>query len=102
MKLNAPPASILGRIVATLLATALVVVGFTFSLVILVVAAALGVIALGYVWWKTRALRRALRQQMAEARAAQSTVIEGEATVVHDDRPPGGSQPLLMTSRRTW
>lgn len=94
MKSRTAPIGFLGKIVTTLLAAGLLVVGFMFSIVILAVVAVLGLIGLGYFWWKTRALRRAIREQMAAARSEQSTVIEGEASVV---REASGQQPHLVT-----
>lgn len=95
MKSRTAPIGFLGKIVTTLLAAGLLVVGFMFSIVILAVVAVLGLIGLGYFWWKTRALRRAIREQMAAAaRSEQSAVIEGEASVV---REASGQQPHLVT-----
>jgi hypothetical protein len=74
--------SLLGRIIALLLGTAVLVLAFMFSLVLLAVAATVGVLALGYVWWKSRALRKQLREQMAE-QPSGARIIEGE--VIRDD-----------------
>lgn len=82
MKPRTAPTGLLGKILAALFATVLLAVGFMFSVVLLALAAVLGVVGLGYFWWKTRAIRRVLREQMAAARHGQHTVIEGEATVV--------------------
>lgn len=56
-----PPQSLAGRIVAFILTGALLVLAFMFSLVALAVAAVGGVIFAGWFWWKTRALRKAMR-----------------------------------------
>lgn len=80
-------------LVGTVLALA---VALTFSLVVVAVVAVAGVLIWGYVWWKTRALRRQMRDAMAaqaagatgtgETPAASGQVIEGEAVRVVDER----------------
>lgn len=96
MKPKSAPMGILGKTLTTLLATSLLVVGFMFSVIALAVVAVFGLIGLGYFWWKTRALRRAIREQMAAARPEQSMVIEGEATVIREDTVP--RRPQLFAS----
>lgn len=59
----------------------LLIVGFMFSLLALAVIAVLGLAAWAYLWWQTRKLRRAMKQQ-----AQDSRVIEGEAVVVDEQR----------------
>lgn len=69
-----------------------------FSLVFFAVVAVAGLIFWLYIWWKTRALRRQMREQAAQQGgdqpfAAQASgpeasgdVIEGEAVRVADER----------------
>ncbi len=76
-RLRAPAPGLLGRILATLVSATALVVAFMFSLVIFAVVAAIALFAGGYLWWKTRALRRQLREQPPGGR-----IIEGE--VVRD------------------
>lgn len=71
--------SLLTRILAALAGVILLVVGFMFSLVLLAVLAVAGLVGLGWFWWKTRALRKTMKQ-----RPADGHVIEGEAIVVED------------------
>ena len=76
------------RKVAVVVAAVLVIgVALLFSVVLLAVLLTVGVVAGGYVWWRTRALRKQLREQveamLARARATsapqdQADVIEGE------------------------
>ncbi len=92
-----------GAIVATLVVFAL---ALTFSVVVFAVVATLGLVVWGYVWWKTRELRRIMRERAQQARAdgqhgpqrdgpargsaAGNIVIEGEVIrEVPDDEPPG-------------
>lgn len=58
----------------------LLILGFVFSLVVFAVIVVLGLAVWGYVWWKTRKLRRAMQGQAPGGR-----VIDGEATVVEED-----------------
>jgi len=92
---SARPPSLLGRIVATVGAVALFALAFTVSVFVLVGALALGLVAWGWFWWKTRELRRQIREQFdAAARAGQAgagappggTVIEGEVIVSEVER----------------
>lgn len=72
------------KIIAFLLSAAFLTLAFMFSLVALAVVAVLGVGLGGWLWWKTRSLRRQMRQAEAELRRAGTTagtgndVIEGE------------------------
>ena len=69
-----------------------------FSLVFFAVVAVAGLILWLYLWWKTRALRRLMREQAARQMNGQSSdtqaagpdsggeIIEGEAVRVVDER----------------
>jgi hypothetical protein len=68
-----------------------------FSVVLLAVAAVAGVLVGGYLWWKTRSLRRQLREQAEAHPGAGSqpggsprdgTVIEGDFVRERDTGPP--------------
>lgn len=77
---------LLQKLFALLLGAVLLVVGFMFSVVVLAVVAVLGVIGFGYFWWKTRALRRAMRECPPSAVFDQEAVIiDGEARVVEGE-----------------
>ncbi len=75
----------LGRAFSLVVGAALLVLGFMFSLVLLVVIAVLGLAAFGYFWWKTRASRNAMHEQPMENRAT-GQIIEGEAVVIDEYR----------------
>jgi Flp pilus assembly protein TadB len=93
---NAAPATRgpLATLLAIISGTALIALGFTFSLVILAVVTVIGLFGFGYIWWKTRALRKQIREQMenlGQQRPAAATVdvvtgdiIEGE--VIREER----------------
>lgn len=69
------------NVLALLTSAILLVLGFMFSLVILAVIAVLGLVAWGYFWWKTRKLRRAMKESCPDGQ-----VIDGEAIVVEEYR----------------
>ena len=69
-----PPSGLLGKILATAASAAVLVITFMLSLVIFAAIVGITLLVVGYVWWKTRAARR----QMREA-GESTTIIEGEA-----------------------
>lgn len=91
------PPGILAKLLAFLLSAALFVLAFMFSVVALAVVAVVGLGVAGWFWWKTRALRRQMREQgsMASAGRAQADgeIIEGE--VVREDAPRAGHGRML-------
>lgn len=70
----------LGKLVALVAGTALLVLAFVFSVVLLAALVTGGLVLFGYFWWKTRALRKRLRENPPGGH-----VIEGE---VIGDREP--------------
>jgi membrane protein implicated in regulation of membrane protease activity len=75
------PPSLLGKVVAIAAAGLLLLAALAFSLVLFAVAAVVALLAGGWIWWKTRALRRQLRE-----RPPGGHVIEGEAVIVREER----------------
>jgi hypothetical protein len=65
---------LLGRVVAILVGGVALVVAFMFSVVALAIVSVVVLIGVGYVWWKTRGLRRRLRENPPGGR-----VIDGDA-----------------------
>jgi len=59
-------------------AAVLLVVAFMFSLLVFAILVTVGLLVWGYLWWKTRELRRQMRERPPGGR-----VIEGEA--IRDD-----------------
>ena len=76
----APVTGMLGKLVALVAGTALLVLAFVFSVVLLAALVTGGLVLFGYFWWKTRALRKRLRENPPGGH-----VIEGE---VIGDREP--------------
>jgi membrane protein implicated in regulation of membrane protease activity len=79
----ATPTGPLGKALAVVFGTILLVLGFMFSLVLFAVIAVVGLAAFGYFWWKTRALRKAMREQAPRTESG-GQVIEGEAVIVEE------------------
>lgn len=86
--LGGPPPGPLAKVAAFVLGTIMMIAAFMFSLVALAVVAVGAVVAGTWFWWKTRAVRRQIREQMAaqrqhgaytERRPADGYIIEGEA-----------------------
>jgi hypothetical protein len=70
---------LLARVVALALGAIVLVVAFVFSLVIFAIALAAGLLALGYVWWRTRSMPT----------PSGGRVIEGESRREPDPRIDG-------------
>lgn len=96
-----PPASPLGQIAALVGGAILLVLGFMFSIVLLAVFAAAALVLGAWFFWRTRHLRKAMRDAGAmQNPPADADVIEGEAIVVEEYRgsearvlPPDTRQP---------
>ncbi len=78
-RLRAPQSGFLGKLLAIVASAAALVVAFTLSLLIFAAVAAFVIVAMVFLWWKTRALRRQLRERPPGGR-----VIDGE--VIRSDR----------------
>ena len=69
---------LLGKVLTFASAAVLLVVAFMFSLLVFAILVTVGLLVWGYLWWKTRELRRQMRERPPGGR-----VIEGEA--IRDD-----------------
>lgn len=75
----AQPKSLLGKAAALLVGSLVLILAVMFSLVALAVVAVGGTLFAGWLWWKTRALRKAMREAApAAATRPDDQVIEGE------------------------
>ena len=87
MNPNPPPTSLPGKLLALVAGVILLVLGFMFSLVLLVVFVAVGLLLGAWFFWKTRHVRQAMNEaRMAGHPPADGNVIEGEAVVVEECR----------------
>ena len=89
----AKPAGLLQKIGAIIATVVIFGLALTFSVMFFAVVVAAGVVIWGFVWWKTRELRRVMREAQARAHeGAQAArpqdgglVIEGEVILEVDD-----------------
>ncbi len=94
MRIEPQSSGFFGRLVAVLIGAGLLVLGLMFSVVLIIVAAAAGLVIWGWFWWKTRALRRQMRERMdtpfgnVEPVQPEGRIIEGEVIRAPDDVPP--------------
>ena len=75
------PASLAGRLLGFVGAIIVAILAFMFSLAALAVVAVGGALLGGWLWWKTRAVRKQMREQMqrqATQRPDGGYIIEGE------------------------
>jgi ABC-type bacteriocin/lantibiotic exporter with double-glycine peptidase domain len=70
--------ALLNRIITMIATVIMVLTGLMFSAVLLAVFTTVGTIGLSYFWWKTRAIRAQLREQMSQ-QAENPQVFNGEA-----------------------
>jgi len=74
-------ANFLQRAAALAVGLVLTAAALIFASVILAVAAAIAIVLGGWLWWRTRHVRRELRRvdlEAREGRRADGTVVEGE------------------------
>ena len=93
-----PPKTFLARIVGVVVGVIALGLALMFSAVVFVVLAVAGLALWGYFWWKTRALRRQMQEQM-RAQGGEAPyrdvphdegAIEGEAVRLDDDHDRPG------------
>ena len=86
------PQTFLGKVVTFTVGASLVVLALMFSLVGLTVIAIGGVMAGSWLWWKTRDVRKQMKEQ-AQRQPTGGYIIEGE--VIRESGPPNKSEQLL-------
>lgn len=83
----APAGTPLGKALAFVTGAILLALGFMFSIVLVAVVAVVGLAVGVWFFWKTRHLRKAMREAAAmRTPAPDGNVIEGEAVVVEEYR----------------
>lgn len=94
-----PPTGPLGQILGLMAGAILLVLGFMFSLALLAVFVVVGLTLGAWFFWKTRHLRKAMREAGAMRNPpADGDVIEGEAVVVEEYRV--SEKPVLLNDTR--
>ncbi len=85
------------KLLTVVVGLGILALGLIFSAVILVAGVVAGLIVLGYLWWRTRELRRVMRKaQSTTFRSPPPSggeVIEGEAVRVEEIRASGHHGP---------
>jgi ABC-type bacteriocin/lantibiotic exporter with double-glycine peptidase domain len=71
------PQSLAGKLFSLLIGALMLVLAVMFSLVALAIVAVGGSLFAGWLWWKTRAVRKAMREA-APIVSGETQVIEGE------------------------
>lgn len=92
-RFNTPPQSMLGKLLSLVLGVAFLFLVFMFSLIALATVAFGGVMLWGWLWWKTRAIRKEMGKQMGEPSPKTPTegyIIEGEAIREADSSSQSG------------
>lgn len=83
----APAKTPLGKALAFVTGAILLALAFMFSIVLVAVVAVVGLAVGAWFFWKTRHLRKAMREAGAmRSQPADGNVIEGEAVVVEEYR----------------
>ena len=85
-RFSASGSGLMGKILTTVASAAVLVIAFMLSLLVFAVVAAIGLMVGGYLWWKTRELRKQMRDRPQDGR-----IIEGE--VIRDSATPDPAQP---------
>jgi UPF0716 family protein affecting phage T7 exclusion len=99
MNQTKPPTSLLGKLLALVAGAILLVLGFMFSLVLLSVFVALALTLGAWFFWRTRHMRKAMRESAAmHDRPGNGNVIEGEVVIVEEYR--AGTTPVLPDDTR--
>ena len=94
-RFNGQPQSLLGKLLTLVLGAAFLVLAFMFSLVALAVVAIGGLMLWAWLWWKTRAVRKQLREQGRTTASRRPDdvfseggyIIEGEVIRDNDETP---------------
>ena len=79
MRIHGEGPGLLGRVLSLVAGAVLLFFLFTLSLLFFALLVAGGIMVWGYFWWKTRKLRKQMREQ-----APGGIVIEGEAIREHE------------------
>lgn len=73
------PMSTWQKLVAGVAGAGIFVLALMFSVVLFAVVATVGLAVWGWVWWKTRELRKQMREQMERQRQGQGPGAQGDA-----------------------
>lgn len=94
--LQQAPKSLAGKLISLILGIAFLTLAFMFSLVALAVVAVGGVALWGWLWWKTRTIRKQMREQPGQDSHPgfeTGRVIDGEVIRETTGNTPSGYLP---------
>lgn len=77
-QISGPGPGLLGRIAAAVAGAVAIAAGILFSFAIVATATAIALVAGTWLWWKTRGIRRQMREQMRNQPPPGGRIIEGE------------------------
>ena len=95
-RFNSQPQTLLGKLLTVVLGAGFLVLTLMFSLAALAVVAVGGAMLWGWLWWKTRAIRKQMREQGPQT-ASEGYIIEGEVIREQDSErnsPPQSGRLL--------
>ena len=74
-RIRAPASGFLGKLLTAVASATVVIVAFTLSILIFAAVVAVALLVGGFLWWKTRALRRQMRERPRGGRVIDGEVI---------------------------
>jgi ABC-type bacteriocin/lantibiotic exporter with double-glycine peptidase domain len=93
-RFSTQPQSLLGKLLTLVLGGIFLVLAFMFSLVFLAVVATGGLMLWGWLLWKTRAIRKQMREENPQQPAREGYIIEGEVIREPDKNAPQSGRLL--------
>lgn len=91
---------LVGKLIGFMIMAVVLVLGLMFSVVLLAGMLVIGLGAFGYFWWKTRELRKKMKEQAAAQAFRDGTIIEGEAVIVEDGTQARESLRIVAAQER--
>lgn len=87
----------LSKAVALAMSAVLLVLAFMLSVLVFTVLAMGGLLVWGYLWWRTRGLRKQMRERPSGGHVIEGTVIREPATVGQSHREERDADPKLAS-----
>jgi predicted lipid-binding transport protein (Tim44 family) len=81
-----------GRVLGFALGVVVLVASLIFSVVVFAILLGVAVLVGGYLWWRTRDLRRQIREQMQAQDAGRGPMPDGAS---RERRPPAADDNIL-------
>ena len=78
------PASLLRKVVTYVMAAGLIVLALMFSALLFAIVLTVGTVIGAYLWWKTRGLRKQMREHPMEHSVVMNGVIIEDGVIVDD------------------